>query len=262
MAEEARTFKIDDTPMKGSDVKAWQDLILDIGQTWNVHFPLKADGVYGMSTRSFSKMVLFGRGFTHEQMDDGITPWLRQLTRNPDKRPDAVKNRANERERKEFRDNLRKKFDGDDPDVAAPIGKIITMTWGYHAGVHDGRDLICGPKAPIYALCDAEVIDVRPSGWWGNNPSGDVWKGDGIIQIRCLTDDGPFRKGMHFGYGHAEGADVKVGQRVEAGARLGEAGLAVAWHIHLMANNGEFGLRGKGSFDPLPYVTYSLKHAA
>lgn len=257
----SRTFKIDKPPMRGDDVKEWQDLVLEIGESWSVHFPLKADGVYGMATRSFSKAVLFGRGFSHEQLDEGITPWLRSLTRNPADRPEAVKRRADEPSRKEYRDSLRKKFAADaDSDVAAPIGKIITMTWGWHPGVHDGIDLICGQNAPIYALCDAEVIDVRASGWWGNNPSGEVWRGDGIIQIRCTTDDGPFRKGMHFGYGHAEGADVKVGQTVEAGDRLGEAGLAVAWHVHLMANNGEFGLRGKGSLDPRPYVDYAIRN--
>lgn len=257
---EPRTLKIDSPPMKGGDVAAWQSLILDIGAAWNINFPLKIDGVYGLATRSFGKMVLFGRGFSHEQLDDGITPWLRQLMRQPELRPDAVKQRAREPYRKEFRDTLRKKFT-DDPDVAAPVGKIITMTWGFHPGVHDGIDLICGPNAPIFALCDAEVIDVRPSGWWGNNPSGAVWKGDGIIQIRCLTDDGPFKIGMHFGYGHAEGADVKVGERVEAGGRLGEAGLAVAWHVHLMGNNGEFGNKGKGSFDPRPFVNYAIRNA-
>jgi murein DD-endopeptidase MepM/ murein hydrolase activator NlpD len=255
-----RTFKMEEPLMRGSDIREWQELIIDIGQSWNVHFPLKADGTYGMATRSFSKMVLFGRGFTHEQLDNGITPWLRELTRHPNSRSDAVRQRASEPYRKNFRETLRNKFQ-DDPDVAAPIGKILTMTWGYHPGVHDGIDLICGPKAPIYALCDAVVIDVRASGWWGKGASGEIWRGDGIIQIQCVTDDGPFRKGMHFGYGHAEGADVHVGQEVKAGARLGEAGLAVAWHVHLMGNNGEFGLQGKGSFDPRPFVNYAIRNA-
>lgn len=259
---EARTFKISQKPMRGSDVEDWQQVLIDIGKTWNVHFPLKVDGVYGMATRSFSKMVLYGRGFTHEQLDSGITPWLRARTRNPELRDQAVKERANQLARREFRNNLREKFKSRvSKDVAAPIGKIITMTWGYHPGVHDGIDLICGANAPIFAVCDSEVIDVRASGWWGNNPSGEVWRGDGIIQIKCLANDGPFRKGMHFGYGHAEGADVKVGQTVEAGERLGEAGLAVAWHVHFMGNNGEFGLRGKGSFDPRPFVNYAIRNA-
>lgn len=255
----SRTFKITAPFMKGSDIREWQELIVQIGLSWNVHFPLKPDGVYGMATRSFSKMVLFARGFTHEQLDGGITPWLREGTRHPESRSEIMVLRANAPYRKKFRDELRKKFQ-DDPDVSAPIGKILSMTWGFHPGIHDGIDLICGPKAPIRALCDATVIDVRPSGWWGKGASGAIWRGDGIIQIRCRTDDGPFRVGMHFGYGHAEGADVEVGQKVEAGARLGEAGLAVAWHIHLMANNGEFGLRGKGSIDPRPFVNYAIRN--
>jgi murein DD-endopeptidase MepM/ murein hydrolase activator NlpD len=150
------------------------------------------------------------------------------------------------------------KFDGEE-DVAAPISKILTMAWGWHPGVHDGIDLICGPNAPIYALCDGKVIDVRAGGWWGKTPSGDVSKGDGIIQIECLTDDGPFKKGMHIGYGHAEKASVRVGQRVEAGQRLGRAGLAVAWHIHLMANHGRT-FKGIGEFDPRPLVDYAIKN--
>lgn len=255
----SRTFKIQASVMEGSDVREWQELIIDVGKSWGVDFPLKVDGKYGMATRSFGKMVLFGRGFSHEQLDSGITPWLRLLTRNPEDRPLAVRERAAQPWRRHFRDNLREKFAKRvGKNVAAPIGKIITMTWGYHPGVHDGIDLICGAKAPIFALCDGEVIDVRPGGWWGNSPSGEVWKGDGIIQIRSLTNDGPFRKGMHFGYGHAEGSDVKIGEKVEAGDKLGEAGLAVAWHIHLMANNGEFGLRGKGSMDPRRFVDYAI----
>lgn len=258
---QARTFKIGAKPMEGDDVKEWQKLILEIGESWNVHFPLKADGVYGMATRSFGKMVLFGRGFTHEQLDSGISPWLRTRMRNPVMRDQSTKERANQPARQEFRDGLRDKYKRRvTKDVAAPIGKIITMTWGFHPGVHDGIDLICGKKAPIYALCDARVIDVRAGGWWGNSPSGEIWKGDGIIQIECITDDGPFKKGMHFGYGHAEGADVKVGEKVEAGDKLGEAGLAVAWHVHLMANRGEFGLKGKGSIDPRPFIDFAIRN--
>ncbi len=260
MSTIARTFKITYPPMKGKDVEEWQELIRGVAHSWGIYLPIKTDGVYGMSTRSFGKMVCFGLGFTHEQLEDGITPWIRSLTRNSDIRPDSMDERKMDEARKDYRADLRQKFKADaSSDVAAPIGKIITMTWGYHKGVHDGIDLICGPRAPIRAICDGLVFDVRAGGWWGNSPSGQVWKGDGIIQIECLTDDGPFKKGMHIGYGHAEGADVKVGQRVEAGARLGEAGLAVAWHIHLMANYGNT-RKGVGQFDPRQLVDFSLKN--
>lgn len=253
-----RTLKIKAPPMRGDDVRGWQRQILDIAKSWGIVFPLKVDGNYGRATRSFGKMILYGRGYDYEDMEHGITPELRVEMRNPEKRPRKVIERSKTEERKQFRDSLRRKFDGD-PDVAAPISKILTMEWGWHPPVHDGIDLICGPNAPIFALCDAKVIDVRNCCWWKKAPTGDVSKGDGIIQIECLTDDGPFKKGMHFGYGHAEKAVVRVGQKVEAGHTLGRAGLAVAWHIHMMANHGQT-FRGIGEFDPRPFVEYAIKH--
>lgn len=253
-----RALKIKNPPMRGSDVKLWQQQILDIGKSWNVHFPLKVDGNYGMATRSFGKMVLYGRGYTYEDMEKGITPMLRSQMRHPERRSAAVKARANSAERKKFRDNLREKFEGDE-DVAAPISRILTMAWGWHPPVHDGIDLICGPNAPIYAICDAKVIDVRSGGWWGKAPSGNTALGDGIIQLECTNSVGPFRKGMHIGYGHAEKAEVKEGDKVEAGTLIGRAGLAVAWHIHLMVNKGGTE-KGIGTMDPRPFVDYALKH--
>lgn len=258
--KQSRTFKIQDPIMSGSDVKDYQQELLRIGQTWGLDLPLKADGDYGMATRSIGKMIFYGRGYSHSALEHGVTPELRIQLRNPERRSQGVKQAADSKVRRQYRDDLRKKFDKDS-DVASPISKITTMTWGYHAGVHDGVDLICGPNAPLYAICDAEVIDVRPSGWWGNNPSGDVWRGDGIIQIEAIKTVGPIKKGMHFGYGHAEGADVKVGEKVQEGDRLGEAGLAVAWHCHFMANTGNVGLRGVGTFDPRRILEYAIKNS-
>ena len=253
---EPRTFKIGPVLMQGNDIQHFQEDLREIGRRWNMDFPIKVDGVYGLQTRSIAKAVLFASGFTHKQIAGGITPWVRERLRHPELRSEEMNDRRNGIWRSTYRDDLRKKFSTDDPDVAAPIGKIITMTWGWAPG-HDGIDLICGANAPIYAICDAEVIDVRAGGWWGKAPTGQVWKGDGIIQIESLTDDGPFKKGMHIGYGHAEGADVKVGQKVQAGDRLGEAGLANAWHVHLMTNHGNT-MKGIGQFDPRPFVDYAI----
>jgi murein DD-endopeptidase MepM/ murein hydrolase activator NlpD len=145
--------------------------------------------------------------------------------------------------------------------VAAPV-KETGHSWGYHPGVHDGVDLICGPDATLYAICDARVIDVRSSGWWGLGAKASsghpISDGDGIIQLECLVDIGPFRKGMHFGYGHAEGAIVAQGQMVRAGQRIGHAGFANAWHVHFMVNGGNTD-RGVGDRDPWPFVSYAEK---
>lgn len=148
--------------------------------------------------------------------------------------------------------------------VAPPVRPILNDSWGWHPGVHDGVDLICEEDAPIYALCDAKVVDVRSGGWWGKGAPADPAlreKGNGIIQIQCLVDAGPFRKGDIFGYGHAEKAVVKVGQTVKAGDLLGHAGFANAWHVHFMVSrqSGWSGRpQGIGTMDPLPYVQYAL----
>lgn len=145
--------------------------------------------------------------------------------------------------------------------VAKPVDPILSSSWGYHPGVHDGVDLITEADDTLYAICDARVIDVRSSGWWGKGARASsghpISDGDGIIQLECLTDAGPFVKGMHFGYGHAEKASVKVGQTVKAGQPIGRAGFANAWHIHFMANGGGTS-RGVGDRDPMPYVLYAI----
>ena len=146
-------------------------------------------------------------------------------------------------------------------DVAPPLRKILGDTWGW-AGpkAHDGVDLISEADAAMYALCTARVIDVRSGGWWGKSARASgghsIGDGDGIIQLECLVDHGPFTKGMHFGYGHAEKACVTVGQTVKAGQKIGHAGFANAWHIHFMVNGGG-SLRGVGDRDPLPFVKFA-----
>lgn len=145
------------------------------------------------------------------------------------------------------------------PSVARPLKSVLADSWGYHPPVHDGIDLICPARAPIYAMVRSRVLRADTGGWWGKSPSGDVTKGDGIVVLECLESVGPFRKGLRVCYGHAERPTVQVGQVVPAGARIGEAGLAVAWHIHLMVH-GRNDARGVGDRDPGPFYRYAMKH--
>lgn len=148
--------------------------------------------------------------------------------------------------------------------VAVPVDPILEHSNGFGSG-HDGVDLICEADDVVYAICDAEVIDVRADGWWGLGAQAShghpIEHGDGIIQIECLVDKGPFKQGMHFGYGHAENAVVRVGQKVKAGQKLGHAGFANAWHLHFMVNGGGTA-RGTGDRDPMPFVDFAKHHAA
>jgi murein DD-endopeptidase MepM/ murein hydrolase activator NlpD len=133
---------------------------------------------------------------------------------------------------------------------------------------HDGIDLICDPNASVFAACKSKVVRVSSSGWWGNNPQAShghpISDGDGIIILESLVDAGPIQKGMHFCYGHAEGASVKQGETVEAGQRIGHAGFARAWHVHFMLNmnspvNGFY--RGVGDRNPRPVLDYIKDHS-
>ena len=250
---EPRTFKLKGS-MHGEDVRLWQIALRRQFNTWKVDYPLAADGHYGPVTRSATRDALKGLGIAQESMRDGITPQLRRKVRHKHLTPaEKVRYRA----RAAWRRKLRKKFAG--TGVAPPLNKILTSSngWTGKAG-HDGVDLICHPNVPIMAICDAEVIDVRAGGWWGKNPTGDIAKGDGIIQLKCVKDVGPFKRGMHIGYGHAEHAVVHKGQKVKAGEVIGKAGLAnKAWHIHFMVNGGS---NMQGRRRPRPDAVRQLRH--
>lgn len=244
--------------MKGKDVEDWQEILNKQFDRWAVEYGLVVDGKYGHATRAAAATVLYGMGIKRIEMADGVTPGLRIKVRDQNLTPTERVRRVS---RRLWRQQLRKKHAGG--GFASPIAKILTSSHGFKPG-HDGVDLICLEDAPVFALCKAEVIDVRAGSWWGDEPKDPVAhpkaEGDGIIQLKCLTDVGPFTKGMHFGYGHAEKSTVKVGQIVKAGQQVGHAGFANAPHLHFMANSGA-NKQGRGDRDPMPYVRYAQKHA-
>lgn len=250
----SRTLVVKAPHMRGDDAKAWERTLNAQMADWDVEYQVPADGDYDIVDRDLTATVLYGLGISPTAMKKGVTPALRSKVRS--KRLTKTE-RARYHERSDWRRRLRDRHAGG--GVARPLAKIITDSWGYHPGVHDGIDLICPPDAAIYAMVDAKVVDVRTGGWWGKAPSGDVTKGDGIIQLEVLRDVGPFKKGMHLGYGHAEHPVVRVGQTVKAGQRIGTAGLAVAWHVHFMVNDGTT-TKGVGTRDPRPLVDYAMKH--
>lgn len=254
---EPRTFRITAPHMRGDDIANWQREIVHEFGRMSITYPLVADGVYGVGTRSANASLCHALGmFASEVMEKGITPELRTRIRN---RRLTVYERVRMAKRVDYRRALRRRHDSGG-GVALPVAKIIADSWGYHPGVHDGIDVICAADAPIHAMVAAKVIDVRTGGWWGKAPSGDVSKGDGIIQLEVLADVGPFRKGQHIGYGHAEKPRVREGDVVKAGQQIGHAGLAVAWHVHLMLNDGSTS-KGVGNIDPRRHLDYCKANA-
>lgn len=191
------------------------------------------------------------------------TKGAQTIIRHPDQRTAAQRERAKKRKAHDGPRYYAELSGGNNKSVASPLKRILGDSWGWHKPGHDGVDLICEGDAAIYAICDAKIIDVRSTGWWGNGAQASgghqISEGDGIIQLECLVDTGPFKKGMHFGYGHAEKATVAVGQTIKAGRKIGHAGFANAWHVHFMVNGGNT-MKGIGDRDPLPFVDFARKH--
>ena len=254
-----RTFRLTSPRMHGDDVKTWQQILNKQFDNWGVNFHVKLNGDFDVPTRDATATVLHGLGIKRVEMVAGVMPELQIKVRDKKLSPSERLRRV---QRRLWRRLLRDKYAGG--GVAPPLVKINSSSWGWHPPGHDGVDLTCPPDSPIFAVCEAKVIDVRGGGWWGSGPTPSpghpVSDGDGIIQLECLVDVGPLRKGMHFGYGHAEHAVVRVGDRVKAGQRIGTAGFARGWHVHFMVNRGST-TQGIGDRDPMPYVDYVRKHA-
>lgn len=256
-----RIFVVKKTPMKGHDVKAWQLTVKKLFADMKIECPIKADGVYGPATRAFTADLVYASGMAAKvQMKNGVTPALRSKLRTGTLTAGQKKTRDS-KVRKDYRARLRARWTT--KEVHAPINHIVTDAWGYHPGVHDGEDVIATGGVPSFAMVKCRVIDVRASGWWNLGAPSDPTlkaKGDGIVQMEVLENVGPFKKGMHIGYGHNEKAVVKVGDVLDAGDQVAHVGFANAWHIHLMVNKGDQGMRGVGDVDPRPLIDYAVKN--
>lgn len=260
-----RTFKV---PTRGDDVAAWQEFLTgpDGFGRWRIDYPLTVDGDYGVATRAAtaSFMRAWGVADTGEALADGLTSRWRSKLRNND-RSAAEEERSQSDEIKDYRARLRDRTAS--TNVCYPCVNLITDDNGYSSW-HDGVDLITAWRGPALAIVTGEIVRVSTGGWWGANPEPSpghpISDGDGIIILESTVDVGPFKKGMHFGYGHTEEAIVKVGQSVHAGDVIGKIGWARAPHIHFMVNDdapvGDF-YRGTGDRDPMPYLNYAEIHS-
>jgi murein DD-endopeptidase MepM/ murein hydrolase activator NlpD len=255
-----RTFKVDSPHMHDDDVQAWQEWLRMTFRRWHISYPIDADGTYDVATRAATASMCEALGLVAPYgMEDGVTPELRTKLRH--RRLSAAERARYLGPRRKYRRALRKRFEAGG-HVHTPVSRVITDSWGYHPGVHDGLDLICPANATLFALCDGVIVRADASGWWGKGAPTDPAlkaKGDGIIVLRCTTNVGPFRDGLHMCYGHAEHAAVRVGEHVKAGDRIGKAGFANAWHVHFMVNARQ-DAKGIGDRDPRPFTDYARSH--
>lgn len=259
-----RTFKVDSPLMQGQDVLGWQRWLTSSSGfgRWGIEYPLKPDGYYGVATRAATATFMRAWGVvdTGEALENGLTDdWrikLRNNNRNTEESTRAVSD-----EIKDYRARLRARTDN--ADVCYPCVGLITDANGWSAW-HDGVDLITAWRGPALAIVTGKIVRVSSGSWWGSNPQPSpghpIADGDGIIILESTVDVGPFRDGMHFGYGHTEEATVKVGDHVQAGEQIGRIGWARAPHIHFLINddppvNGFY--RGVGTMNPARFLQYA-----
>lgn len=258
----ALTFKVQHPTLEDNSIVDWQDVLNQRLREWGYEGPfLELDGRYGVQTRSFTSMVLYGMGIAQDAMKRGVTPELRIKVRN---RRKTLAEHARYQRRRAWRRNLAP------TRVHSPVleTSIVTDTWGYHPGVHDGMDIICKEGTVCFAICDAKVVRVSDD-WWGlGNPGGSLGdRGDGIVILQAAESVGPIQKGDYFGYGHAEKPYVAKGQHVKAGQPVCRAGFANAGHVHFMMFRGDPGktssgqIRGVGNRDPRPAYDYARKNS-
>lgn len=258
----SRTFKLTDgKPMRGDDVKEWQKDVKSLFNQIGIKAPIKVDGTYGQATRAFTASLLEAYGLVSKTaMKNGVTPELRTKMRHK-KLTAAERKRMDSKARKTYRAKLRDRWHRHSDLVHAPVTHVISDDWDYRPG-HDGIDVIAREGAAAMAMVKAKVIDARPHGWWKLGAPADRKlreRGDGIVQLQVLENNGPFKKGDHIGYGHVVHPSVKVGDIVDAGDVIGKVGYANAGHIHLMLNDGSTSM-GIGNKNPRAILDYSLKH--
>ena len=262
-----RDLVVVDPPMRGRDVANLNRAVRQRLEMRRIDMPSPVHDMFTQAAALAAIEAGYFLGLRKDTIlatDNGrrcCTQGAQTIIREPERRTAKQLERAKVRQRRLPEPRYYAELGGG--RVAAPVDPILQHSNGFTSG-HDGVDLICEQDDVVYAICDAKVIDVRAGGWWGKGAQAShghpISDGDGIIQIECLVDDGPFRNGMHFGYGHAEKAVVRKGQVVKAGQKLGHAGFANAWHLHFMVNAGNT-LKGIGDRDPMPFVNHAKKSA-
>lgn len=126
------------------------------------------------------------------------------------------------------------------------------ITWGYKKGTHNGIDLV-GANSTLQwevAHSDGVVVQVQSDCDYNTYPNGKHIYGN---YVKIKHDDGYYTLYAHIKYGTVQ---VKVGQRVKRGQRLGymgNTGYSNGGHLHWEVRN-----TSDVTIDPTPYLNADL----
>jgi murein DD-endopeptidase MepM/ murein hydrolase activator NlpD len=139
---------------------------------------------------------------------------------------------------------------------------------------HPGIDIWMPDETPVSCVFGGEVLCVGGSGQnnWGQGCGYFADDDGGIGRVTILTDRtvevGGRARPVNMTYGHMSSANVRVGQVVEDGERIGRSGIGLGWpHVHLdfvvnapdlnnpqiWNNAGEYHL-----VDPIPHILKAM----
>jgi murein DD-endopeptidase MepM/ murein hydrolase activator NlpD len=139
---------------------------------------------------------------------------------------------------------------------------------------HPGIDIWMPDETPVSCVFGGEVLCVGGSGQnnWGQGCGYFADDDGGIGRVTILTDRtvevGGRARPVNITYGHMSSANVRVGQVVKDGERIGRSGIGLGWpHVHLdfvvnapdlnnpqiWLNPGEYHL-----VDPIPHIQKTM----
>jgi len=232
-----RVYKVTATPMSGTDVKAFQELLNMRMERWDIDLRIEQDGVYGTRTKDMARRVARGLGIEPEAYAHGITPAVRSLIRNPTRRTPAQLERA--RRNRPWRLALKKRYAVAGGGAGSsgghyPLARRGKFNGGPYVGSHrkgnwqsdNAVDLNVPVGTPILSVDDGVVVKVYPHPQDGSGFAGD--------QITIRGDHG---NSFFYTHGHAS---VKAGRRVRRGQVIGTSGSAAGVaHLHFAVEKGD-----------------------
>lgn len=151
----SRTLRLTSPLMNGADVRQLQYDINAQYERWGVAHKLKVDGAYGPHTRDELETILYGLGIAQNEIDRGVTPYLRVKVRRRLLNPAE---RLRYRQRADWRKRLVKRYKGEGPAAAIAWAKSQVGVKESPAGSNrgpliDAWQRLCGVLAAPWCGC-------------------------------------------------------------------------------------------------------------
>lgn len=245
-----------ENPLRQHHVKVWQEDVKKLFGKMGIDCPIKADGIFTPLTRAFTADLVRASGLSlsRHMPNAEVSVELRNLLRTGDFE------KVNTSEVLLYREMLKDRWALDRRiRIHKLTPTIISDAWGWKPGIHDGVDVYTMPRAVLFSMVRCFVVAVQHQGWMNLGSPDDPPRkvdGDGLVLMEVIENVGPFRAGMHLGYGNVGRIAVNLDQEVEAGQLIAYSGSPDAWHVHLLVSTVK-DLRGIGNQDPRPLLEHA-----